>query len=148
MREIKFEVLLNDTKEIVGWERIGERGQWEHIRPKRDTWLLGAITDGQEYSKFERRQFTGLKDTYCTEEYPNGKEIYQGDIVMSECFKRFPDGSAQLRKYINVIDWYEGVKISGWRIKGKGFQTTLKKSTIGNMKLVVIGNVFQNPELL
>lgn len=139
MREIKFRAWDKENKTMI-YPKEKENDKTALI-------TLNAWCD-TENERSILMQFTGFKDTYRTEKYPDGQEIYEGDIVMSECFKRFPDGSAQLRKYINVIDWYEGVKISGWRIKGKGFQTTLKKSTIGNMKLVVIGNVFQNPELL
>jgi len=73
-RKIKFEVRYDDTKEIIGYERIGGRGHWEHNRVNRKDWLLGSITDGQEYSKFIRRQFTGLQDK-------NGVDIFEGDKI-------------------------------------------------------------------
>lgn len=84
--EIEFEVRRFDTKQIIGHERINENGHWEHIRLNRDEWLLGAITDGQEYSKFIRRQFTGLTDKVkaryfdgCIGEYFNCKFVVVWD---------------------------------------------------------------------
>jgi len=95
-------------------------------------------------------QFTGLQDK-------NGKDIFEGDIVASTCNKMKPKKDEtdlfetpefELKTFHNVIDWFNGVRISGWRIKGKGFQTQLKWSTGGNMNLKVIGNIYDNPELL
>ncbi len=95
-------------------------------------------------------QFTGLQDK-------NGKDIFEGDIVASTCNKMKPKKDEtdlfetpefELKTFHNVIDWFNGVRISGWRIKGKGFQTQLKWSTVGNMNLEVIGNIYDNPELL
>lgn len=95
-------------------------------------------------------QFTGLQDK-------NGKDIFEGDIVASTCNKMKPKKDEtdlfetpefELKTFHNVIDWFNGVRISGWRIKGKGFQTQLKWSTVGNMNLKVIGNIYDNPELL
>lgn len=109
----------------------------------------------QEYEYFQGRfvyqQYTGLKDR-------NGNKIFEGDIVQSSCKKILKDEfegddlvylpKSENRTYKNVIDWYDGIRISGWRIKGKRFQTALKCSTIGNMNLEVIGNIYDNPELV
>lgn len=69
-------------------------------------------------------QCTGLKDK-------NGKPIYEGDVIQDTI----------IPEYFYVVEWNNG-----------GFSL---KSTIGNsfrlidtMRLEVIGNIYENPELL
>ena len=75
---------------------------------------------------FELMQFTGLLDK-------NGKEIYEGDIVDGVIYK---DGSIHIG--LIIFDY------NAWRIvtKGKSLELDLTE------KLQIIGNKFENPELL
>lgn len=126
MREVKFEVIIEDNKELVGHERINADGHWEHIRPNRQAWLLGAITDGQEYMKHIRRQFTGLSDK-------NGKEIYEGDILSCD---------VMLVEIIYSANSFVG---KFRHIKNDPNPPLENKNYL---QWTVIGNIYQHPNLL
>lgn len=133
MKEIKFQVNRKDGNEIVGHERINEDGHWEHQYIKRQHWLLGAITMGQEYMGLRRRQFTGFKDK-------EGNEIYESDIcLMTNQYNGI--------QYLGEIKW-DGC---GWIIEiDKGdrvkYCPPLDSTDIGQLNLR--GNIYDNPELL
>jgi len=138
-REIKFEVRRDDTKEIIGHERIGERGQWEHKRINRDEWLLGAITDGQEYSKFIRNQFTGLTDKNKVETFFN-ISIVKFKLLTS------------INEYIELIGvpFYDETELRfQLNIYGNSEYIALNYFYNGQMfDFEVVGNIHDNPELL
>ena len=111
-----------------------------------------------ENDEFELMQFTGLLDK-------NGKQIFERDIVKTLCHvctNRAEVGESKMDRDLFVlpefkesenycqIDWYSGVRVSGWRLLGKDkrFQTQLKWPTIMNMNIEVVGNIFETPELL
>lgn len=127
-----------------GNDYIIENNQKESIFNKNKSYQVKPETVGQ---------FTGLLDK-------NGVMIFEGDIVKSiRNVYVYPDMSFDnpdlfknptitKKTYFNQIDWYNGVRVSGWRIKGWKFTTQLKKSTALNMSLEIVGNIHDNQNLL
>lgn len=92
-------------------------------------------------------QYTGLKDE-------NEKEIYEGDILKCKCRK-----TPWNEDYFNyeqehffknsVVEWWESFSNIGYRLKdGKGKTLMIKPSSLSKMEVEVIGNIYENPELL
>lgn len=85
---------------------------------------------------FTLMQYTGLKDK-------NGKEIYEGDII-KDC----------LTDMISVVKYGMCVKhaYNGWFVENESFnyvsQINADYDTNLNSMIEVIGNIYENPELL
>ncbi|MED4399837.1 YopX family protein [Metabacillus fastidiosus] len=124
MREVKFRVFSNESKEMIypdenGWFHrcyVGGNGVWQTCS------LDGVIRkNGKE---LEVMQYTGLKDK-------NGQRIYEGDIL-----------SISDREGHNQAVYF-----------GEGYYSTnefaLFELTRGKHRTFeVIGNIYENPELL
>lgn len=123
MRELKFRV----------WDKLGERfttcdeGYQGHyvLSLKGEFHNLQNGSGGKEYIV---QQYTGLKDK-------NGKEIYEGDIFKGGDYKwdavRFEDGQFE-------------VNLMGARV----FSLHELCCDYDSERPEVIGNIFENPELL
>jgi hypothetical protein len=118
MREIKFRAVLDgEVLEVTGLDFTNGNvylwdGKQDLLIPMSETIIL---------------QYTGLKDK-------NGKEIYEGDVVLNGGFYKF------------VVSWNE---------KKAGFEPFCDWTFIGEYSSIettneieVIGNIYENPELL
>lgn len=125
MRKIKFRAWNKDTKEML-YENFGGG----RLDCDLNDSLYSLCSKNSDYILM---QYTGIKDK-------NGKEIYEGDIVMAED-RHLNLRSTPIKGEIRFGD--------GW------FYITNKEKTlafnmvwIGNGFGEVLGNIYENPELL
>lgn len=122
-REIKFRAYILDPYEGDSW-RI-EQPSCGAIGLK---WFWKEVEGLPTSFKVNTVQYTGLKDK-------NGVEVYKGDILGD------PDETLELRyRYISVVEWND------WFMAYEPFfrEPSYKQSHFKQ----VIGNIYENPELL
>lgn len=98
----------------------------EYLKIRRDDFIMTGSRD------YELMQYTGLKDK-------NGKEIYEGDIVLR-------DREENRAKDLAYVDFKFGA-FRLRRVYGSGMTYTFG-STRFTDKIEIIGNIYENPELL
>lgn len=135
MRDIKFRVW---DKELKLMHICGENIHDNIFFNKNNIAQYYNLQNGcGSPTTYELMQYTGLKDK-------NGKEIYEGDIVKYEKF------------YVYDFDYDEGIAIIYWDNEDTGFYGECQSYNysldmfylIRNLSSEVIGNIFDNPELL
>jgi uncharacterized phage protein (TIGR01671 family) len=122
-REIKFRVWDTKAKKWCGYDDTGHVIDLHHsIRHN----CFMVDNDAYDFPKdLELSQYSGLKDK-------NGKDIYERDIVRSE------DG------FVFSIEW-ENASPGYWMPNDYDDES---RYAIGVAELEVIGNIYENPELL
>lgn len=122
-REIKFRAWSKYRKQVINLDGInfgkGQLAIWYNTTD-------GDTVDSLPLEDLELMQFTGLLDK-------NGKEIYEGDIVLVDW------NDSRYEPHNVEVKWSD--KELGWEIEG-GCLTT------DNHHFEVAGNKFENPELL
>ena len=141
-REIKFRAWDDDAEQMIYSDNheIDTADYWWEIDPLR----VGCITGESGGNQFEPpeplvtyydkiMQFTGLKDK-------QGKEIYEGDILKSESWGK----NTKVKNPYHVVEWGR----VGWIAIGYNGQMKVNPSLDVKSDFEVIGNVYENPELL
>jgi uncharacterized phage protein (TIGR01671 family) len=152
-REIKFRAWDKKQKAFInGFNMVGfSTGQGA---PKRKLQRFSSYWDEEEV---ELMQYTGLKDK-------NGKEIYDGDILQVEtAWYKAKITPTQGEDETDAIFGYRRNGITYWTVEHKiftsrvgfmiygidrRFHKVLTPNMIYNNKAEVIGNIYENPELL
>lgn len=122
MRPIKFRAYLKNEKTMIDVKSI----DWD----ENGNLISINYPEGKDYFGYEDdivlMQYTGCKDV-------KGKEIYEGDIV----------------KYRNNLYQVKWVFFSFYihRIDGRSLEE-LEKVAIDEKGMELIGNIYENPELL
>lgn len=107
---------------------IKEKKMWPMVQDREDFGWLAK--DGRE-GQVELMQFTGLHDK-------NGKEIYEGDVVT--CKFAFGDNICEI-VYESACFWVSQ--------KNRGIKDIAHDNLYWHIEgIEVIGNVWENPELL
>ena len=128
MREIKFKAYHKITKEIFNIIEIDFRNKYLYSYEK----LAPSLFEKACYplSECELMQYTGLKD--C-----EGQEIYEGDIVKYFCSFYTKDCNAPEKGHIIFVN-------AMFSIVNK----KISKKISDCYEIKVIGNIYQNPELI
>lgn len=126
MREIKFRgIAVGFNKQAYGY--YVNKNPEKHQIIAFDT-ILPVLVESNTVG-----QFTGLKDK-------SGVEIYEGDILSDM------NGEKLVCEYSNP---YLGFRLSKLKLSKDNYQRTYDLGSFGGCKhLEVIGNIYQNPELL
>ena len=164
MREIKFRAKVNEKGLDKFWEyggiiHITEQYKDEEDFEECDIWEL-INTDGVSFNvdKYTIGQYTGLKDK-------NGKEIYEGDIILTQPFSNKPFSQKRKEKRLRGIVNYnikcgknfvgEPDKLKYWGaewnveiIDKEDYKKYCYWSWGAFFECEVIGNIYDNPELL
>ena len=142
-----------------------KRKDWREL-PKEQWWVEGEVIHEpygvviQYYAEKKRIKvvidpetlcpYTGLKDK-------NGKRIWENDIVSCEHEKYpednplegdlfFPEPIKYRRNY--VVEFINNGNKYGYRLRNKSIHFMLTGNVIYNHEIKVLGNIFDNPELL
>ena len=137
MRNIKFRAWNEDIKEMVYNIIPINNKEYITIEDWDDGWDTGTSV---EYFYFPVMQYTGLQDK-------NGKDIYEGDIIEQDYDDKLKN--INYRRY--QVVWYNekgrfdlSYSLDNDDIFGCG----LDKEWFKDRNTRIIGNIYENPELL
>ena len=131
MREIKFRGKRLDNGEwVYGFVLFSQDKSEAVIAKLTDT---ESVCENVDLATIG--QFTGLHDK-------NGKEIYEGDVIRSDC------GNGEVRHLISFFDIIASFVAEMLPDNDINDYCTLSQAWILNYNKEVIGNIHDNPELL
>ncbi|MBU7320299.1 YopX family protein [Paenibacillus oleatilyticus] len=139
MREYKFRYRF---KNHIG-ETCSLVLSMEQIEGSKDFYTSLRQSLGFEWELQGRDEWTGLRDSKRTKEYPNGQEIYEGDII------QFPDPCTRSQSgyelSTGVIEWHaDEAKFDVTGRESVDLETFWEDIDMAE----VIGNIHEHPHLL
>ena len=137
MNDLEFRAWLEREKKMVSVREINFAG--EQISFETDDSILFASFD-----EIKLMQWIGLRDNTRTEEFPEGKEIFEGDIVqIKDDWDTYGMNAGEIYEvYFNAGGFRLKPKYDVYKRGARGFWLD-----DGN-DVTVLGNVYENPELL
>ena len=147
--EIKFRAWDKKTKKMFAVHELNfaeENGKTGNVELIRGYSSVGCTSfEGRDMfgsynvSRFELMQYTNLHDK-------NGKEIYEGDIIKYN-FKSLTGDKTINRERISKVFWQEFR--ATWAVNDGRFCNSDLFQYVKNGNVVeVIGNIYENPDLL
>jgi uncharacterized phage protein (TIGR01671 family) len=136
MKEHKFKAWFCDNEKFVEWVELVED-------PKFPSYFNHPYINNEnlEGERVYLLEYTGIKDR-------NGKEIYEGDILLYE--EEAISVKLKEKGDFPAFDWQEKylVEYLGNSFKIKGYLDSSRRYNTTSLKNTIIGNAFENPELL
>jgi uncharacterized phage protein (TIGR01671 family) len=143
-REIKFRLWHIENKQMYSydfmWGRSGQSGSgWVDCVPFGQEREVGFFRQGNQIGidphDCEIMQYTGLNDK-------NGKEIYEGDIVMAYEYgfdENFMPSEEILSQRVAEVKWFQ--EQGGWGLECEEFENLFEP--LVDFRIEVIGNVYE-----
>lgn len=125
MREIKFR-----GKTFNGDWEFGDLSQWNENDGRKRTFISVEGLEPIEVHPDSVGQYTGLKDK-------NGKEIFEGDIIIINRYKEEA-----------IIEWNDELGFFVLRCYGGEIGKKPLGEWLQEFDLFLIGNIYDNPELI
>lgn len=143
MRAIKFRAWNIDDKIMCYDNEDNSSSYWDGV----DSSIISLVNSQFGYSLYHFMQFTGLKDS-------KGVEIYEGDILREPAANQWEE----VNFVVYEVFWHDNDCADGhigWQMNRTHYHGSLCGGSIWckmlpkyTKKMLVMGNIHQNPELL